>query len=204
MKISKLFQGKHSKKWTVAAALAVGLALALFSAIPRAITTAATQRDLPIYCVQKGSKVCSLTFDAAWGNEDTQQLIDILGKYNVKATFFVVGEWVDKYPESVKALHDAGHEIMIHSDDHAYFTKLSADQIKAQLDSCNGKIEAITGVRPDLFRPPYGDYNDSVVSTVRNCGMYTIQWNIEGSQTAESLDIQMLSAFYIDALRQQI
>jgi len=119
------------------------------------------------------------TLTSPWGNEDTQQLIDILGKYNVKATFFVVGEWVDKFPESVKALHDAGHEIMNHSDDHAYFTKLSADQIKAQLDSCNSKIEAITGVRPDLFRPPYGDYNDSVVSTVRNCGMYTIQWNID-------------------------
>ena len=204
MKLSKLFSGRHGKKWTVAAALAVGLGMALFTAIPRAITTAATQRDLPIYCVQKDSNVCALTFDAAWGNEDTQQLIDILGKYKVKATFFVVGEWVDKFPESVKALHDAGHEIMNHSDDHAYFTKLSADQIKAQLDSCNSKIEAITGVRPDLFRPPYGDYNDSVVSTVRNCGMYTIQWNIEGSQTAESLDIPRLSAFYIDALRQQI
>ena len=179
MKLSKLFSGRHGKKWTVAAALAVGLGMALFTAIPRAITTAATQRDLPIYCVQKDSNVCALTFDAAWGNEDTQQLIDILGKYKVKATFFVVGEWVDKFPESVKALHDAGHEIMNHSDDHAYFTKLSADQIKAQLDSCNSKIEAITGVRPDLFRPPYGDYNDSVVSTVRNCGMYTIQWNID-------------------------
>ena len=179
MKLSKLFSGRHGKKWTVAAALAVGLSMALFTAIPRAITTAATQRDLPIYCVQKDSNVCALTFDAAWGNEDTQQLIDILGKYKVKATFFVVGEWVDKFPESVKALHDAGHEIMNHSDDHAYFTKLSADQIKAQLDSCNSKIEAITGVRPDLFRPPYGDYNDSVVSTVRNCGMYTIQWNVD-------------------------
>ena len=204
MKLSKLFSRRHGKKWTMAAALAVGLGMALFTAIPRAITTAATQRDLPIYCVQKDSNVCALTFDAAWGNEDTQQLIDILGKYKVKATFFVVGEWVDKFPESVKALHDAGHEIMNHSDDHAYFTKLSADQIKAQLDSCNSKIEAITGVRPDLFRPPYGDYNDSVVSTVRNCGMYTIQWNVEGSQTAESLDIPRLSAFYIDALRQQI
>ena len=204
MKLSKLCSGRHGKKWTVAAALAVGLGMALFTAIPRAITTAATQRDLPIYCVQKDSNVCALTFDAAWGNEDTQQLIDILGKYKVKATFFVVGEWVDKFPESVKALHDAGHEIMNHSDDHAYFTKLSADQIKAQLDSCNSKIEAITGVRPDLFRPPYGDYNDSVVSTVRNCGMYTIQWNVEDSQTAESLDIPRLSAFFIGALRQQI
>ena len=73
MKTSKLFQGKHRKKWTVAAALAVGLALALFSAIPRAITTAATQRDLPIYCVQKDSKVCSLTFDAAWDDAKVRQ-----------------------------------------------------------------------------------------------------------------------------------
>ena len=95
MKLSKLFSGRHGKKWTVAAALAVGLGMALFTAIPRAITTAATQRDLPIYCVQKDSKVCALTFDAAWGNEDTQQLIDILGKYKVKPTF-LVSEWMDK------------------------------------------------------------------------------------------------------------
>lgn len=179
MKLFKLFQGKCTQKRTVLAALAVGLAVAVLSMIPRAVTAAATQRDLPIYCVQKDSKVCSLSFDAAWGNEDTQQLIDILGKYNIKATFFVVGEWVDKFPESVKALHDAGHEIMNHSNDHAYFTKLSAEQIRIQLDACNDKIEAITGVRPDLFRPPYGDYNDSVVSTVRDCGMYTIQWDVD-------------------------
>ena len=179
MNISKRFQRFKNKRWTLVAACAVGLLLAGLSMVPKAVMTATTQRDLPIYCVQKDSKVCSLTFDAAWGNEDTQQLIDILGKYKIKATFFVVGEWVDKFPESVKALHDAGHEIMNHSDDHAYFTKLSADQIKGQLDSCNSKIEAITGVRPDLFRPPYGDYNDSVVSTVRNCGMYTIQWDVD-------------------------
>ena len=71
--------------------------------------------------MRKDYKVLFLTFDAAWGNEDTQQLIDILGKYNVKATFFVVGGWADKYPESVKALHDAEHEVMSHSDSHAHF-----------------------------------------------------------------------------------
>ena len=179
MKLFKRFHIPHSKKVTVAAAVAVGLALCLLCMVPRAAMAAATQRDLPIYCVQKDSKVCSLTFDAAWGNEDTQQLIDILGKYNIKATFFVVGEWVDKYPESVKALHDAGHEIMNHSDNHPYFTKLSAEQIKIQLNTCNEKIAAITGVTPILFRPPYGDYNDSVVATVRECGMYCIQWDVD-------------------------
>ncbi|MDD7311439.1 MAG: polysaccharide deacetylase family protein [Clostridiaceae bacterium] len=179
MKLFKRFHIPHSKKVTVAAAVAVGLALCLLCMVPRAAMAAAIQRDLPIYCVQKDSKVCSLTFDAAWGNEDTQQLIDILGKYNIKATFFVVGEWVDKYPESVKALHDAGHEIMNHSDNHPYFTKLSAEQIKTQLNTCNEKIAAITGVTPILFRPPYGDYNDSVVATVRECGMYCIQWDVD-------------------------
>ena len=156
-----------------------GIVICALCIAPKSRQTAAAQRDLPIYCVKKSDKVCSLSFDAAWGNEDTQQLIDILGKYDVKATFFVVGEWVDRYPESVKALADAGHEIMNHSDDHPYCTKLSADQLKAQLDACNQKIQAITGVSPVLFRPPYGDYNDKVVSTVRDCGMYCIQWDVD-------------------------
>ena len=179
MKLFKRFHIPHSKKVTVSAAVAVGLALCLLCMVPRAAMAAAIQRDLPIYCVQKDSKVCSLTFDAAWGNEDTQQLIDILGKYNIKATFFVVGEWVDKYPESVKALHDAGHEIMNHSDNHPYFTKLSAEQIKTQLNTCNEKIAAITGVTPILFRPPYGDYNNRLIVTARSLGYTPIQWSVD-------------------------
>ena len=154
----------------------------------QAVAAAALQRQLPIYCVKKSDKTVSLSFDAAWGNEDTQQLIDILGKYNVKATFFVVGEWVDKYPESVKALHDAGHEIMNHSLDHKYFSKMSSAQIIEDLNACNDKIEAVTGVRPVLFRPPYGDYNDNVISTVNSINMYPIQWDVD------SLDWKDLSA----------
>ena len=154
----------------------------------QAVAAAALQRQLPIYCVKKADKTVSLSFDAAWGNEDTQQLIDILGKYNVKATFFVVGEWADKYPESVKALHDAGHEIMNHSLDHKYFSKMSSAQIIEDINACNDKIEAVTGVRPVLFRPPYGDYNDNVVSTVNSIGMYAIQWDVD------SLDWKDLSA----------
>ena len=155
---------------------------------PSVVGAAATERQLPIYCVQKDYKVVSLSFDAAWGNEDTQQLIDILGKYNVKATFFVVGEWVDKYPESVKALHDAGHEIMNHSSDHAHFNSLSTDEIITDLNACNDKIEAVTGVRPTLFRCPYGEYDDHVINATRSIGMEPIQWDVD------SLDWKDLSA----------
>ena len=104
----------------------------------------------------------------------------------MKATFFVVGEGVDKYPESVKALHDAGHEVMNHSDTHPHFNSLSAQEICAQVEACNDKIEAVTGVRPTLIRPPYGEYNDQVIAAIRSLGMEPIQWDVEGSQTPAS------------------
>ena len=161
------------RKWWAAAACLV-LAAAMFWAVnlPASVLASASARQLPIYCVQRdGQKLISISFDAAWGNEDTQQLIDILGQYQVPATFFVVGEWVDKYPESVKALHDAGHEVMNHSDTHAHYPQLSSDEIIADLNACSDKIEAVTGVRPTLIRLPYGDYDDHSISAVRAAGL---------------------------------
>ncbi len=176
------------KWWTVAACLC--LAAVMFYAVnyPAAVGASSSTRQLPIYCVQRDQKLVSISFDAAWGNEDTQQLIDILSQYKVPATFFVVGEWVDKYPESVKALHDAGHEVMNHSNTHAHYPQLSADQVVADLNACNDKIEAVTGVRPTLVRLPYGDYDDSSVNAVRSIGMEPIQWDVD------SLDWKDLAA----------
>ncbi len=158
------------------------------TAHPAVVGAAAASRQLPIYCVRRDYKVVALSFDAAWGNEDTQQLIDILSEYGINATFFVVGDWVDKYPESVKALADAGNEVMNHSNNHAHFNSLSADQIIQDISACNDKIEAVTGVRPTLFRPPFGEYDDLVISTVRSMGMEPIQWDVD------SLDWKDLSA----------
>ena len=175
------------------AALCAVLTVLLFGVVnaPTVLTASATARQLPIYCVQRDQKLVSLSFDAAWGNEDTQQLIDILGKYQVKATFFVVGEWVDKYPESVKALHDAGHEIMNHSNTHAHYPQLSVEEVVADLNACNDKIEAVTGVRPTLMRLPYGDYDDHSISAVRSLGMEPVQWDVD------SLDWKDLTAAQI-------
>ena len=103
---------------------------------PAVVGAAASKRSLPIYSVERPDKTVAISFDAAWGNEDTQSLIDTLKKYSVNATFFVVGAWVDKYPDSVKALADAGNEVMNHSDDHAHFAKLSADEIKKNINAC--------------------------------------------------------------------
>lgn len=164
---------------TGSAVLALAVVLIAAISAPKADTASTQKKKLPIYCTQQQEKIASVSFDAAWGNEDTQQLIDILGKYNVKATFFVVGEWVDKYPESVKALADAGHEIMNHSDTHPHMPQLSRNDMIKQLNSCNEKIEKITGKRPILFRAPYGDYDNTMLETVQSIGMYTIQWDVD-------------------------
>ena len=79
----------------------------------------------------------------------------------------------------VSALAEAGHEIMNHSDTHPHFPQLSPEDMTRELNACSDKIEAITGVRPILFRPPYGDYDDKVVSTARAAGMYAVQWDVD-------------------------
>ena len=104
----------------------------------------------------------------------------------MKATFFVVGDWVDKYPESVKALHDAGHEVMNHSNTHAHYNSLTAEEIIADVEACNDKIEAVTGVRPTLIRCPYGEYDDHVIAAIRSIGMEPVQWDVERSHTGSS------------------
>ena len=168
--------------------LLICAAVLLLVASPILSAAAAASRKLPVYSVKRDDKCVSLTFDAAWGNEDTQTLIDILARYDVKATFFVVGFWAEKYPESVKALADAGHEIMTHSDDHAHFNSLSREQMITNLAAGCDKIEAVTGARPTLFRAPYGEYNDTVVQTAADMGLQTIQWSVD------SLDWKDLSA----------
>lgn len=106
-------------------------------------------------------------------------LIDILTEHNVKATFFLVGDWVDKFPESVKALHEAGMEVMNHSNHHDHYNALSAEQIVADVTACNEKVKAITGIAPKLIRCPYGEYDDHVISAIRSMGMEPIQWDVD-------------------------
>lgn len=155
---------------------------------PALVGVSASKRSLPVYCVQRDDKTVAVSFDAAWGNEDTQMLIDILDQYGVNATFFVVGDWVDKYPESVRALADAGNEVMNHSTSHAHFSKLSHNEIVRDVNLCSDKIEQITGVRPTLFRCPYGEYDDHVIQAVNSLGMTAVQWDVD------SLDWKGISA----------
>lgn len=179
---------------------AAALVLALFisvSSLGEAVEASGTKREIPIYYVDRQDKVVSISFDAAWGNEQTQTLLDILKRYDVKSTFFLVGQWVDNYPESVKAIADAGHDVGNHSNSHPQMSQLSTSKMTDEISTCNDKIKQITGKAPTLFRPPYGDYNNAVVNAVRDMNMYCIQWDVDSldwkDPTAQDMTNRVLS-----------
>ncbi len=141
--------------------------------------TTVNGRELPVYCVETDKKVVSISFDAAWGNEDTEEILFILEKNGVKATFFMTGEWVEKYPEDVKKIYEAGHDLANHSENHKNMSQLSGNDCCDELMKVHNKVKELTGYEMFLFRPPYGDYDNDVICRATECGYYTIQWSID-------------------------
>ena len=158
--------------------LITGIAIGIF-AIMSSIDTGAQGLKLPIYSVGRVDNKISITFDCAWANSNTDELIAILANENVKATFFVTGEFCDKYPEDVKKLYNAGHEIQNHSDTHPHVKGMNLNDLIEDTKTCNKKIETLTGEKPTLYRSPYGEYDDKLVTTIEGIGMFSIQWNVD-------------------------
>ena len=123
-------------------------------------------KKVPIYAVETTEKKVAISFDAAWGADKTLKIIETLQEYNCTATFFLVGFWVDKYPDMVKAIDDAGLEIGSHSNTHPDLTTLGSTQIKEELTLCSEMITSITNKAVQLFRCPYGAYNNTVIDIV--------------------------------------
>jgi polysaccharide deacetylase family sporulation protein PdaB len=137
------------------------------------------RRELPIYSVATEEKKLSLTFDISWGNDNTKKLLDILDKYKIKATFFLVGGWIDDNKEIVKEIAKRGHELGNHSDKHPDMTRLTKEKITQDILSCDSKIFTLTGQNSKLFRAPSGAYNDLVIKTAKELGRYPVQWNVD-------------------------
>lgn len=173
----------------------VGISLMYYTGGTGIITVFAPQREIPVYNVDTKEKNVAITFDASWGAENTVKILDILDKYNAKATFFLVGIWVDDYPEMVKEISKRGHEIGNHSTTHPHMNSLSEAEIEKELTTTTEKIKKLTGKDVKLFRPPFGEYNNRVVLTARRLGYQVIQWDVD------SLDWKDLSP---DAMAKRI
>ena len=160
-------------------ALLLTISAAYVGALPDTVSVVSGKRELPIYCVNRDDNKISISFDAAWGGDKTLGILDLLDEYNIKTTFFLVDIWTQKYPELVKEIVARGHEIGNHSTSHPQMSKLNETQIAKELNTQADNVLAIAGVMLVLFRPPYGDYNNRVITTARAQGFVPIQWSVD-------------------------
>ncbi len=183
--------GKKSLITVVSLAIAgIILACTLGVTSTAAVFFGKSSRKIPVYGVEvKGErKVIALTFDAAWGADKTQGIIDTMKKYDAKGTFFLVGFWLDKFEKETKAIAEAGFDIGNHSRNHLNMPKLSDDEIRAEIEYVNDRVNELTGFKPTYFRAPFGDYSDRLMSAIEELDMVGVQWSID------SLDWKGLSA----------
>lgn len=138
-----------------------------------------TNRIIPIYSVENQENKVAITFDCAWGAKDIPVILNILKEKNVKATFFLVGEWAKRNPEETRMIAEQGHDVANHSENHFKMSALNRDKIEKEITDCTKTIEEIIGKKPTLFRAPYGDYNDNVITIARQAGYDTIQWSVD-------------------------
>ena len=144
-----------------------------------ATSSSTNKKLLPIYNVETSEKKVAFTMNCAWNADDIDIILETLKNNNVHITFFMVGDWVDKYPEAVKKIYEAGHEIGSHSNTHPHVNSLSAEENLKEIQLSVNKIEKITGNKTNLYRAPYGEYNNTVIKTAQQNGYYTIQWNLD-------------------------
>ncbi len=153
-------------------------------------TSANMQKLLPIYNVQTDEKKVAFTMNCAWNADDIDSILKTLEENQVKITFFMVGDWIDKFPDAVKKIHEAGHEIASHSNTHPHVNNLSYEKNIQEIEDSNNKIEKVTGKRTNIYRPPYGEYNDTVVKAATDKGYYSIQWNLDTLDYTRSYSVK--------------
>lgn len=139
----------------------------------------AEKKKIPIYSVATKEKKVAITFDASWGQDRTDKIIEVLDRYNVKATFFLVGAWIDSYPDKLKTLYDKGHEIANHTNRHPDMSSITRQKLINEIEITDTKIKSIIGINTELFRCPSGYYNNLVVETVEGTKHYCIQWDVD-------------------------
>lgn len=182
------------KKSLVIVSVVLAVIFCMFAGVFVITSASAKEKKTPIYCVKTEKKQVAISFDACWGAEKTLEILAVLEHYDVKANFFVVQSWAEKYSDKLSTLSKSGRiEVGTHSKSHPHMASLTKKQIGEELDSSIKAIEKITGKAPTLFRPPYGEYNDTLISECESRNLQAIQWDVD------SLDWKGLSASQMSA-----
>lgn len=127
-----------------------------------------------------GARQLALTFDDGPNDPDTPRLLEVLARHGVPATFFLIGRFVAERPDIARAIVAAGHAVGNHTHTHPDLTTLVPAALEQELDAASRAIEDASGVRPRLFRPPFGRRRRRILATVRARGMTPVMWRAAG------------------------
>lgn len=148
--------------------------------IEATVTATSNQTDeLPIYSVDTDKPLIALTFDSAWGDEDLDDILKILKKHNAPATFFVTGQWAEKYPDAIKKIDKEGHELANHGNSHKHMPQEARESMITEIQGCHDTVKSIIGKEMTLFRAPYSDWNKEVIDVARSMGYYSINHSVD-------------------------
>ena len=183
MKVGRYYVlNKYHALLAVAAVFALAAAVvALAGSIPAALAslTATPREKRVIRCTDRPDNVVCLTFDAYGSDDNISQICDILSEHGVRATFFVTGAWASRFSDSAALLHESGHSIMNSADNVSGLALLPKAKIIEKINRCGDIIEAVTGERPAFFRPPDGEYSESLFNALSEFEMLPVGWDVD-------------------------
>jgi len=161
-------------------------------------TAADASTVITVGIVNHATKQIALTFDAGWLYENTEALLNLLDEYNVKATFFVRGLWVKEHPDLATEIVNRGHALENHSLTHGHMSTMTDAEVENEIRATTDMIRETTGYLPQLFRPPYGEYDKRILRILKEEGYpYTILWTVDSYDWAEELNGVKITKDYL-------
>lgn len=175
-----LFVKKHREAlWVNVTILLMLIGLFLFINEGHVFSVAARYTDNPVYKATEENSSAALLCNVVWGTEYVGSMLDILDRYDAKATFFLGGQWAEENPDLVKRMVTDGHEIANHGYGHRHHAGMSLDANREEIEKAETAIEGITGIKTDLFAPPYGEFDKTTLSAASALGYTTVMWSVD-------------------------
>lgn len=163
---------------SIAVAAAAAILIIIF-AVSNSVTASADSGKKPIYRVERGDNRAALTFNCAYDASGIDEILETLNTLGAKATFFVTGEFCDGHSDAVRKMSTAGHSVQNGSDKNGHIAGMNVNDLIADTNEAAKKIKGITGIEPEFYRAPYGDYDEKSLTTLEGMGYTVVQWSVD-------------------------
>lgn len=175
----RFFTKDKSTLWINMAILVMLVGLFFFINRGHVFSVAARYTDNPIYKATEEKESVALLCNVVWGTEYVGPLLDILGRYDAKATFFLGGKWAEENPDLVKRMAAEGHQLANHGYGHRHHSGMSMEENREEIQKAETAVEGIAGVKTDLFAPPYGEFDKTTLQVASGMGYTTVMWSVD-------------------------